>query len=404
MSSMSLRVTLSVGAPLGQLGMGTGGYKLARSLASRPERLSALTVFCTGGALPEVPQAAVRRVGLSWLGRALPWTPLRFRPDYTLAICNNAFDLQVARQLPPGDLFYGYTDQTLFSLYVARRKGYRTVLHAANTHIAHVHDVLRAEHRKHGLHVSPVGRWMVWKVQREYAAADLIRAQSSLVAESLIRAGLPRQKIVLVPPAVQLDRFRPLPPSGSDHRFRVCFVGAFDLRKGIQYLLQAWDRLHLPDAELVLHGGAGSRFMRRLLAPYEHRPDVRFATGDPALTYATASVCVVPSIEDGFGYVVLEALASGAPVIVSDQVGARDAVRPGENGFIVPAGDPVALAERLEYLYRQRAALPRMRAAARAVAEMYSYEREGVALHACFEALLEGQLAPVTASYRLLQG
>ncbi|MER3404129.1 MAG: hypothetical protein C4289_02260, partial [Chloroflexota bacterium] len=142
----------------------------------------------------------------------------------------------------------------------------------------------------------------------------------------------------------------------------------------------------------------------RLLAPYEHRPDVRFATGDPALTYATASVCVVPSIEDGFGYVVLEALASGAPVIVSDQVGARDAVRPGENGFIVPAGDPVALAERLEYLYRQRAALPRMRAAARAVAEMYSYEREGVALHACFEALLEGQLAPVTASYRLLQG
>ncbi len=401
---MSLRVTLSVGAPLGQLGMGTGGYKLAHSLASRPERLRALTVFCTGGSLPEVPQAELRLAGLGWLGRALPWTPLRFRPDYTLALCNNAFDLHVARQLPPGDVFYGYTDQALFSIYAAQRRGYRTVLHAANTHIAHLHRTLRQEYHRHGLRTSPVGRWMVLKVQREYAAADLIRAQSSLVAENLIRGGVPPRKVVLVPPAVQLDRFRPLASSSADTRFRVCFVGAFDLRKGIQYLLQAWDLLQLPGAELVLHGGAGSRFMRRLLARYEHRPDVRFATGDPALTYAASSVCVVPSIEDGFGYVVLEALASGTPVIVSDQVGAKDAVRPGENGFVVPAGDTAALAERLEYLYRHRAELPRLRAAARTAAEAYTYEREGAALHACFEALLAGSSAPASAGYQLVQG
>lgn len=400
----SKRITLSVGAHLGQLGMGTGGYKLARSLASRPERLRALTVFCASGSLPEVPQAELRRAGLGWLGRALPWTPLRFRPDYALALSNNVFDLLVARQLPPGDVFYGYTDQALFSIYAARRRGYRTVLHAANTHITHLHRVLGQEYRRHGLRVSPVGRWMVLKVQREYAAADLIRAQSSLVAESLVRGGVPPQKIVLVPPAVQLDRFRPPSQPLSGTRFRVCFVGAFDLRKGIQYLLQAWDLLRLPDAELVLHGGAGSRFMRRLLARYEHRPDVCFATGDPAPTYAAASVCVVPSIEDGFGYVVLEALASGTPVIVSDQVGGKDAVRPGENGFIAPAGDATALAERLEYLYRHRAELPCLRAAARAAAEAYTYEREGAALHACFEGLLAGSPAAALAGYHLVRG
>jgi alpha-maltose-1-phosphate synthase len=117
-----------------------------------------------------------------------------------------------------------------------------------------------------------------------------------------------------------------------------------------------------------------------LLQPYRSRPDVVFRSGDPAPTYAEASVCVVPSVEDGFAYVVLEALASGCPVIVSDQVGGKDAVVEGENGFIVPARDAAAIRERLVALCASPAERARMASAARESAERYSFQAEGARL------------------------
>jgi glycosyltransferase involved in cell wall biosynthesis len=129
--------------------------------------------------------------------------------------------------------------------------------------------------------------------------------------------------------------------------------------------------------------------MKRLLAPYRTRPDVAFDVGDPLPTYQRSSVCVVPSIEDGFAYVVLEALACGVPVIVSENAGAKDAVIDGENGYIVPAGDAGAIVERLRYLYDSPASLTRMRRRAREVAERYTFAREGRALHILFRELVQ---------------
>jgi glycosyltransferase involved in cell wall biosynthesis len=227
---------------------------------------------------------------------------------------------------------------------------------------------------------------MVWKIRREYQEADLLRAQSTLVSDSLLAHGIPADKIVMVPPAVDLDRFHPR--GQRDDTFRVAFVGVFDLRKGIPYLLRAWDEAALPRSQLILHGGAGSRFMKRMLAPYRRRPDVLFRTGDPAPTYAQADVCVVPSVEDGFAYVVLEALASGCPVVVTDQVGGKDAVVPGENGYVVPARDAAAIRDHLRELFaapRQRAAMAQ---AARRSAEAYTFAAERAGLVAAFSRLL----------------
>jgi len=376
---MATTVTLSVGAVLGRLGMGQGGYKIARGLLDKGIKLRIIAAGAELPTLPDIlPQAELNIVGLHRLAGIVAATPLRLRPGLVLATMNNYFDWRASQLMTPVDVFYGYSDQALWSMRAARAQGAGTILHAANTHIDNLAKVLRVEARRYRVPQNWVSPFMVWKIRREYAEADCIRAQSTLVRDSLIAGGVPPHKVMFVPPAVDLERFRPA--GASDDVFRVAFVGAFDLRKGVQYLLQAWDEAALPRSQLILHGGAGSRFMERLLQPYRSRPDVVFRSGDPAPTYAEASVCVVPSVEDGFAYVVLEALASGCPVIVSDQVGGKDAIVEGENGFIVPSRDAAAIRERLAALCASPGARARMASAARESAERYSFQAEGARL------------------------
>jgi glycosyltransferase involved in cell wall biosynthesis len=379
-------VTLSAAATLGALGSGQGLYKLARSLQGAVADLRVICAADTPGLLEGVHVDTIQLQYLLW---AAVHSPLRFSPALQIAAANNYFDWRASRLAGLTDLLYAYSDQALWSIRAAHRHGAAAVLHAANTHVDNLWDVLGTEARLHGARQNWISPFMVWKIRREYEEADYLRAQSTLVRDSLIAHGIPASKIVMVPPAVDLARFRP--GHDRDATFRVVFVGAFDLRKGLPHLLRAWDDAKLPRSQLVLHGAAGSRFMERMVAPYRRRPDVVFCSGDPALTFAQADVCVVPSVEDGFAYTVLEALASGCPVVVTDQVGGKDAVVSGENGYVVPARDAGAIRDRLVELFaapRQRAAMAR---AARRSAEAYDFAAERAALLEALPRLLAGR-------------
>lgn len=308
------------------------------------------------------------------IGNAMLRTPLRLWPGLPYAAGNNYFDWRASHLMGSTDVLYGYSDQVLWTMRTARRRGAITMLHGGNTHIDNLVAQLRTECRLYGAIQNLITPLTVWKVRQEYQEANFVRAESTLTRDTLMAYGIPASKVLLVPPAVDLQRFQPSPP--ADDVFRVAFVGMFDLRKGIPYLLQAWDEAALPKSQLILHGGVGSRFMKRMLAPYRKRDDVIFRSGDPVRTFAEASVCVVPSVEDGFAYVVLEALASGCPVIVSENVGGKDAIVSGENGYVVPARDSEAIARRLEQLRASPARLAEMRRAARTTAERYTFRAE----------------------------
>jgi glycosyltransferase involved in cell wall biosynthesis len=71
-----------------------------------------------------------------------------------------------------------------------------------------------------------------------------------------------------------------------------------------------------------------------------------------AQTFRESSVLVLPSLEEGFGLVVAQALHCGLPCIVSDRVGAKDFIEHRVNGSIFPAGDSHALADELEWWSR----------------------------------------------------
>jgi glycosyltransferase involved in cell wall biosynthesis len=119
-------------------------------------------------------------------------------------------------------------------------------------------------------------------------------------------------------------------------------------RKGVDCLLAAFSGL--PESARLLLVGREAELPRLLgLLPAPVRARIRYAgfqaPGALPEFFAQADVFVLPSRYDGWGVVVNQALGAGLPIIVSDRVGAGyDLVRPGENGFVVPAGDQDALA------------------------------------------------------------
>ena len=96
----------------------------------------------------------------------------------------------------------------------------------------------------------------------------------------------------------------------------------------------------------------------------------------PAI-YASADVVALPSLFDAFPLVVLEAMACGRPVIVSENSGAADFVRDGVDGFVVPIRDATAIAERIEFLRERPELRERMGLAARSRASEYPWSSYG---------------------------
>jgi glycosyltransferase involved in cell wall biosynthesis len=170
-------------------------------------------------------------------------------------------------------------------------------------------------------------------------------------------------------------------------------------RKGLEYLLKAWRRLRLPNAELVLAGRG--RVDRTLLAGFASEFKYVGALSNAELEelYITSDLFCMPSLIEGYGLVYLEALASGLPVIATRNTGAADIVQDGREGFIVPIRDVEALAEKLEWAYRNRSALAEMRTAARMLAEQYSWSRFRRGLISVIEGVESGQVVSSNQSY-----
>ena len=146
--------------------------------------------------------------------------------------------------------------------------------------------------------------------------------------------------------------------------------GRLDRRKGISILLRAWVLLqtyqytsiliHLPRLVIVGNG----RLRRRTDRMIARLPSVSRVPSLPqeelVRLVQRAEIVVCPSYLEGFGLVCAEAMAAGTAVVASDCDGLQSLIRQGERGWLVPAGDPVALADGIITLLRDVALRERM--------------------------------------------
>jgi glycosyltransferase involved in cell wall biosynthesis len=199
-----------------------------------------------------------------------------------------------------------------------------------------------------------------------------VLAVSEAVKTSLLRAGVPESRIMVIPNGIDLTPFDTpvdvvsvrarfgIPSDG----FLVLAVGRLASEKGYDLLLEAFARLHaaLPQTHLAIAGtGPQAEVLWRQAATLRLR-GVSFLGYQAAVAplYATADVVAIPSRQEGQGMVALEAMAARRPVVASAVGGLPETVLDGETGRLVPPEDPAALSEALRQLYTDAALRRRM--------------------------------------------
>ncbi len=167
------------------------------------------------------------------------------------------------------------------------------------------------------------------------------------------------------------------------------------IRKGIPYLLQAFAQLSHPKKRLKIIGDVAPEaepLLRKL--PMDH-VEIIGAVPNHALAmhYSTADVMVLPSLEDGFGMVMAEAMACGCPVIASENTGGPDLFTDGIEGRIIPIRSHSRLLEALEAFAQDQDSARRMGEKARErIKSLGGYDRYGAQWESLLQEMEPGQV------------
>jgi phosphatidylinositol alpha-mannosyltransferase len=201
----------------------------------------------------------------------------------------------------------------------------------------------------------------------------------------------------IIPNGIDLGFFRPDAgrPAGLDgDRPRILFVGRFEPRKGLKHLLSAVPEIvkHVPNVELVVVGtGLLGYSYKSYLIP-EVQQHVRWAglvkNEERPKYYASCDVYCSPATgQESFGIVLLEAMASGKPVVASNIDGYRSVMSDNQEGLMVPPGDPPALARAIVRVLLDREAARRFAANGLTRAQQFSWPNLAERVEAYYEEL-----------------
>jgi glycosyltransferase-like protein len=318
-----------------------------------------------------------------------------------------AVPARIVRHVPPEAPF----DERVQAMLDAYRDGLAEILAHGRFDLIHAQDCLSAnaalELRERGI-ISSVIR-TVHHVD-DFTSPSLIECQRRSIVDPdtvlcvsepwirrlvelygvnarLVRNGVNRRRFRPAADAAERSRDRAL--AGLDGHLAVLSVGGIEPRKGSLTLLEAFARLCrlVPELDpvLVIAGGATLFDYRHELGRFRARLDeLRLASrvrmlgsvgcGELERLYRSADLFAFPSTKEGFGLAVLEALASGLPVVASDLDVLRTFLTHGRSALLVPVGDSTALADALAHLARGGEASARLRAGGLELAASFTWE------------------------------
>jgi alpha-maltose-1-phosphate synthase len=296
---------------------------------------------------------------------------------------------------------YAYEDGAEFSFRVAKERGMRALydLPIGYWRAARVLLLEEAEREPEWAGTLSGNQDSEQKTARkdaELALADVVFVASSFTRQTLAAAPNFKGKVVVVP--YGSPRLPPLAPAGPSAparrpggKLRVLFVGSLGQRKGLSYLFAACRQLGSA-VELTIIGQKPLEpcaILDRELAAVRWLPTCPHQ--QVLAEMAAHDVFVFPSLFEGFGLVLLEAMALGLPIITTAHTAGPDLIRDGEEGFIVPIRSSTAIAERLEQLHRDPSRRAAMGENAQRRAREFSWETYGSTLAACVAQTLENR-------------
>ena len=312
--------------------------------------------ICYGIGKIDIPRASIR---------SLQWHPVRalsfLDSDEYYGAKKRYADWIAARELRLGDYdaFHGWSGDAFRTLIEARAKGIPSVIDIPTWH-RNKGSTKRGETQseREARLAEPSWRERLpierARMMAEYDLANVILVPSRKSAQTFLAAGIPESKLHYVARGVDPERYSPGTPP---EKLRFIFAGALIKRKGVHHLLEAWKKLALRDAELVLVGSLHDGIKPFLQAAGSTARHLGFSSRLQDELRAS-SAFVFPSECEGFAKVTLEAAACALPIITTAESG--DAVLHEHNGLIIEPNNVEALCAALEHFATHRDQLPAM--------------------------------------------
>lgn len=309
------------------------------------------------------------------------------------------------RHVLDSNLVHAWAGAGLESLLAPGRAQRTVVMDRASAHRVEQDRILSEEYAKRGRKWPARPQSMVQRELREYEESDGVLVPSLFVERSFLSQGFPADKLhrsCLGVDSTLFQKTDKLSPS----TFQAIYVGSLSLRKGIPYLLEAFQLAQMRGAELLLVGGQAKDWEDLSIRPASgirwlpHQPQASLSAH-----YRQASVFVMPSLEEGQAMVQLQALACGLPLICTRNTGGEDLLEmSGERqscaggisefpaGYVVPVGDSEALARCLRELFLHPQRLAQKQDAARRIPlEQFSWGTYAERNLALYEKILSGK-------------
>lgn len=202
---------------------------------------------------------------------------------------------------------------------------------------------------------------------RHLRLADLVITHSHVSAEYIQKEAKLQEKPTVIPHGTHLPEKTPDFPDD----FKIGYFGSLGNDKGFIYLWNAV--LKYPSEIKLVIGGKESQWLS-INKDYAKRFEPMGFVEDLNDFYKKISVYVHPSVVEGFGITVLEAMAYGRPVIVAEGAGASELVTDGHDGFVIPIRDVKAIQEKIQYFKDNPDEIKRMGKNAMETAKKYTWE------------------------------
>ncbi|RRA49815.1 glycosyltransferase family 4 protein [Acidipila sp. EB88] len=287
------------------------------------------------------------------------------------------WDRAVGAMMGKSDLVIGFATQALSTGKAARKRGAAFVLDRACPFVDFQQQLVRDEAEKTGASFTPEADWFRERQLAEYEEADVILVPSRYTAQTF---PVHLQSKLLLAPLLGRAKSKGAIKLARNTPFTVGVLGGNPLRKGYLYLLQAWATLNLPNSKLLIRSSGDFSGYPLLAELLRATPNVELIEYVPNIAefYQKCDLFVLPSMDDGFGMALFEAMANGVPSIATRNCGASELLTDGEDGLVIDAGSVDQLASAILSLYedeeRRQAIAIAGQATVERISEAHLYE------------------------------
>ncbi len=266
------------------------------------------------------------------------------------------------------DIIHTWPLGALETLKTAARLGIPTVLERPNANTRFAMEVVRKECQRLGVKLPPdhehaFNAEKLRKEEEEYRLATRLLCPSDFVVKSFLDKGYPKEQLARHIYGFDERMYYPSSePRDPERGLIMLFVGVCAVRKGVHYALDAWLRSPASKNGTFLIAGEFLPAYREKLEPMLAHPSVRVLghRNDVPELMRKSDILILPSIEEGFGLVITEAMGSGCVPLASEAC--TELCRHMETGLVHRVGDIPAITQHITMLHEDRALLDRLRA------------------------------------------